>query len=148
MAMGTEDPLDARGERPDLSTFRTAAANASNVLHYGAKSTTKEEAQGMQGVAEDLRTLAFDLKNFLVKYHRVTDINGPEPASSDWRHWEISFVHRGIRRHYYYHIQRVDPSATMYQAIRADTNGELLVRIPNAEQDALLENTIYYPPHG
>ena len=98
-------------------------------------------------MADDLRTLALDLKNFLVKYHRVTDIQGPAPLSDDWRGWEIYFTHRGLKRHYFYRVQRQDPIATMYQVLRADTNGELLVRIPNEQQNALLENTIYYPPH-
>ncbi len=109
----------------------------------------EEDVTGMTGLklADDLRTLALDLKNFLVKYHRVTDIQGPTPLSDNWRNWEIYFVHRGLRRHYFYHVQRQDPIATMYQALRADTNGELLVRIPSERQDALLENTIYYPAH-
>jgi hypothetical protein len=36
----------------------------------------------------------------------------------------------------------------MYQALRADTTGELLVRVPDAETSGLLTNPIYYPPHG
>ncbi len=104
--------------------------------------------EGSTGMADELSTLALDLKNFLVKYHRVTDIQGPTPLSADWRNWEIYFTHRGLKRHNIYHVQRQDPIATMYQAMRADTNGELLVRIPNAQQNALLENEIYYPPHG
>jgi len=111
----------------------------SQMLH-----AVKEDVTGM---ADDVRTLALDLKNFLVKYHRVTDIQGPTALSADWRDWEIYFAHRGLVRHYIYHVQRQDPIATMYQALRADTNGELLVRIPNEQQNALLTNEIYYPPH-
>jgi hypothetical protein len=36
----------------------------------------------------------------------------------------------------------------MYQALRADTTGELLVRVPGERPGSLLPNTIYYPPHG
>lgn len=99
-------------------------------------------------MADDLRTLALDLKNFLVKYQRVTDVRGPEPLVPDWRIWELYFTHRGIKRHYIYRVERADPIATMYQALRADTNGELLVRIPDEQATGLLTNTIYYPPHG
>jgi hypothetical protein len=99
-------------------------------------------------MADELRELASDLKSFLVKYHRVVDVQGPTPLAADWRQWEIYFTHRGLKRHYVYRVQRVDPITTMYQALRADTTGELLVRIPNAEQNALLTNVIYYPPHG
>jgi hypothetical protein len=38
--------------------------------------------------------------------------------------------------------------ATMYQALRADTTGELLVRVRGEGPGSLLPNTIYYPPHG
>lgn len=103
---------------------------------------------GAGGTSEVLRTLALDLKGFLLKYHRVTDVRGPDALSDDWRNWEIRFKHRGLARHYVYHVQRVDPIATMYQALRADTNGELLVRVPDADQTSLLMNAIYYPPHG
>ena len=100
-----------------------------------------------RGMDAELRTLAFDLKRFLVTYQRVTEIQGPDPLAEDWRHWEIRFTHRGLRRHYVYHVQRVDPLPTMFQALRADTNGELLVRVPLEAQGALLTNEIYYPPH-
>lgn len=99
-------------------------------------------------MADDLRTLAFDLKDFLVKYQRVSNIQGPESLSPDWRSWEIRFTHRRLRRHFVYHVERQDPIATMYQALRADTTGELLVRVPDAETSGLLTNPIYYPPHG
>jgi hypothetical protein len=36
----------------------------------------------------------------------------------------------------------------MYQALRADTTGELLVRVPDLQATGLLTNPIYYPPHG
>lgn len=99
-------------------------------------------------MATDLRGLALDLKNFLVTYHHVTTVQGPEPLSADWRHWELRFTHRGLRRHYVYHVQREDPLATMFQALRADTNGELLVRVPIEGRDVLVTNEMYYPPHG
>ena len=99
-------------------------------------------------MADDLRKLALDLTNFLVTYQRVTDVDGPEPLSDNWRHWELRFTHRGLRRHYVYHVQREDPIATMFQALRADTNGELLVRVPIEGRDVMLTNEIYYPPHG
>lgn len=99
-------------------------------------------------MADDLRKLALDLKNFLVTYQRVTDVDGPAPLSDDWRHWELRFTHRGLRRHYVYHVQREDPITTMFQALRADTNGELLVRVPIEGRRAMLTNEIYYPPHG
>src|SRR5690348_10900275 len=99
-------------------------------------------------MADDLRKLALDLKNFLVTYQRITDVNGPEPLSEDWRHWELRFTHRGLRRHYVYHVQRADPLATMFQALRADSNGELLVRVPIEGRNTMLTNEIYYPPHG
>ena len=99
-------------------------------------------------MADDLRTLALDLRDFLVKYQRVGNIQGPDPLSPDWRSWEIRFTHRGLRRHFVYHVERQDPIATMYQALRADTTGELLVRVPDLEATGLLTNPIYYPPHG
>lgn len=99
-------------------------------------------------MADDLRALAFDLKDFLVKYHRVTYVEGPDPLSADWRSWEISFQYRGLRRHYEYRVERQDPLSTMFQALRADTTGELMVRIPNGLASGLHSNTIYYPPHG
>jgi hypothetical protein len=99
-------------------------------------------------MADDLRTLARDLKDFLVQYHHVTDVQGPQPLAPDWRSWELHFTHRGLRRHFIYRVQRQDPVATMYQALRADTTGELLVRVPSERPGSLLPNTIYYPPHG
>ena len=99
-------------------------------------------------MADDLRTLALDLRDFLVKYQRIGNIQGPDPLSPDWRSWEIRFTHRGLRRHFVYHVERQDPIATMYQALRADTTGELLVRVPDLQATGLLTNPIYYPPHG
>lgn len=99
-------------------------------------------------MAAELRKLALDLKTFLVTYQRVTEVQGPEPLSDDWRHWQLRFTHRGLRRHYVYHMQRIDPLTTMFQALRADTNGELLVRVPLEAHGELLTNEIYYPPHG
>jgi hypothetical protein len=99
-------------------------------------------------MADDLHTLARDLKDFLVQYHHVTDVQGPQPLTPDWRSWELRFTHRGLRRHFIYRVQRQDPVATMYQALRADTTGELLVRVRGERPDSLLPNTIYYPPHG
>jgi hypothetical protein len=99
-------------------------------------------------MADELRTLALDLKNFLVTYHRVTDVEGPHPLSPDWRSWELRFTHRGLLRHFVYRVQRQDPLATMYQALCADTTGELLVRVPGERPGSTLTNTIYYPPHG
>ncbi len=99
-------------------------------------------------MADDLRMLALDLRDFLVKYQRIGNIQGPDPLSPDWRSWEIRFTHRGLRRHFVYHVERQDPIATMYQALRADTTGELLVRVPDLQAAGLLTNPIYYPPHG
>ena len=99
-------------------------------------------------MADDLRTLARDLKDFLVQYHHVANVQGPQPLAPDWRSWELRFTHRGLRRHFIYRVQRQDPMATMYQALRADTTGELLVRVPGERPGSLLPNTIYYPPHG
>jgi hypothetical protein len=99
-------------------------------------------------MADDLRMLALDLRDFLVKYQRIGNIQGPDPLSPDWRSWEIRFTHRGLRRHFVYHVERQDPIATMYQALRADTTGELLVRVPDLQATGLLTNPIYYPPHG
>ena len=106
----------------------------------------------------ELRALALDLREFLVKYHHVTDVQGPAPLADsghkhrqedDWRHWEMFFTYRGARRHYVYHIERVDPIATMYQLLRVESNGEIMVRIPTGHlgDKELLTNTIYYPPH-
>ncbi len=108
-------------------------------------------------MSDELRALAHDLKDFLLKQHRVTNVRGPEPlamatskpGADEWRNWEIRFTHRGIPRHYVYHVQRVDPMGTMFQALRTETNGELLVRIPEDQSaTALVANTLYYPPHG
>jgi hypothetical protein len=99
-------------------------------------------------MADDLRRLAHDLCDFLVAYHRVTQVEGPRATSSDWRHWEIEFTYRGVRRHFIYHIERVDPETTMVQALRAESTGELMVRIPDEGRRGVLANTIYYPPHG
>ena len=99
-------------------------------------------------MSEELSKLALDLKDFLVKYQRVTNIRGPQPLSPNWRSWELYFTHRGMQRHYIYRVERQDPMTTMYQALRADTTGELLVRIPGEQLSSLMTNVIYYPPHG
>ncbi len=103
---------------------------------------------GETGMADDLRTLALDLKEFLVKFKRATDIEGPDPLDAEWLSWEIRFTHKGQRRHYVYRVQRRDSTGAMLRALRAETNGELLVRIPNDLSTGLHANYIFYPPHG
>lgn len=99
-------------------------------------------------MSDELRTLALELKDFLVTKQRATDITGPEPLTPDWRSWEIHFTHKGLKRHYIYRIQRQDSYAQMYRALSADTNGELMVRVPHDDLAGLHTNDIYYPPHG
>ena len=116
------------------------------MVHCGPSETRVKGTRA--GMADDLQKVALDLKNFLVKVHRVREVDGPDPLSSDWRTWEVSFTYRGLRRHFWYRVQRQDPAATMLQALQADTTGELMVRIPRDGTDELMPNEIYYPPHG
>lgn len=99
-------------------------------------------------MADSLHALALDLGEFLVGAHRASEMTGPEELSPDWRSWQIFFVYRGVRRHYIYHVERVDSGAAMLRALRADTTGELMVRIPDPLTGGVRDNTLYYPPHG
>jgi hypothetical protein len=99
-------------------------------------------------VNDDLRTLARDLKGFMVKQHGIRDSDGPTPLADDWRSWELSFSYKGHRRHYVYHVQRQDSLIDMWRALQAESTGELMVTIPTDDGSGLNTNEIYYPPHG
>ena len=99
-------------------------------------------------MSDDLRTLARDLTNFMVKQHGIREIDGPTPLADDWRRWELSFTYKGHRRHYIYCVQRLDSRAEMWRALQAESTGELMVTIPNDDGSGLNPNEIYYPPHG
>lgn len=57
--------------------------------------------------------------------------------------FELRFVYKGEPRQFRYFLEQTDDPGTMLSTLRVDTNGELLVRVPNA-YGQLMPNDIYY----
>jgi len=67
----------------------------------------------------------------------------PRKAGPPAPTFEIHFTYKGQPRVFRYIIEQADEAQTMINTLRVHTNGELMVRVPNA-YGQLMPNEIYY----
>jgi len=95
--------------------------------------------------------LAQRMAQYLIAVQRATDVRITELIEPPAKEvvFTIAFTWRGQQRIFRYVIRRDDEVERLYDTLRVETQGELLVQQPSFElPHQFAENIIYYPVRG